>query len=236
MGRAIAIMGAKGGVGTTTVACNLAAQLHRAGAGRVLLVDLHLFLGDIGYRLGLEQRPTVGELLQSEAPDWTSAPKHRLGFSVLGLDSDLAHADTVSAEDVVDLLAGCRAGFDVVVLDCGAEVTEASLAACRYADTRLIVTTEQRPALIGAKRRLKVLGALGIPGRVATGIINRSHPESGVTPADVERAIGLPIGACIRNAWQDNQTALSRQLLLMESCPTADIVEDYSALVSSVRQ
>ena len=134
MGRAIAILGAKGGVGTTTVACNLAAQLHADGAGRVLLVDLHLFLGDIGYRLGLEQRPTVGELLASEAPDWTQAPQHRFGFHVLGLDSDLAHADHVSAEDVVDLLSGCRAGFDVVLLDCGAEVTEASLAACRYAD------------------------------------------------------------------------------------------------------
>jgi len=236
MGKAIAILGSKGGVGTTTVACNLAAQLHSEGAGRVLLVDLHLFLGDVGYRLGLEQQPTVGELLVSDSPDWTSAPRHRFGFHVLGLDSDLAHADHVSAEDVVSLLDGCRAGFDVVLLDCGAEVTEASLAACRYADTRLIVTTEQRPALIGAKRRLKVLGALGIPGAVATGIINRAHPNSGVEPADVTRAVGLPIGARIRNAWQDNQTALARQLLLLESCPSAGIVEDYSALTASMRQ
>lgn len=236
MGTAISILGAKGGVGTTTVACNLAAQLHQTGAGRVLLVDLHLFLGDVGYRLGLEQGPTVGELLASDAPDWTSAPRHRFGFHVLGLDSDLAHADHVSAENVVALLDGCRAGFDVVVLDCGAEVTEASLAACRYADSRLIVTTEQRPALIGAKRRLKVLGALGIPGSVATGIINRAHPDSGVEPTEVERAVGLPIGARIRNAWQDNQTALARQQLLLESCPSADIVKDYSTVAASMRE
>jgi pilus assembly protein CpaE len=203
MGTAVAILGAKGGVGTTTVACNLAAQLHASGAGTVLLVDLHLFLGDLGYRLGLE--------------------------------ADLAHADTVSAEDVVGLLDGCRAAFDVVVLDCGAEISEASLAACRYSEHRFIVTTEQRPSLIGAKRRLSVLGALDIPGRIATGIINRAHPDSGVSPEDVERVVGLPIGARIRNAWADNQTALARQQLLMESCPSAEIVSDYSALASLMR-
>lgn len=235
MGTAIAILGAKGGVGTTTVACNLAAQLHASAAGTVLLVDLHLFLGDLGYRLGLEQRPTVGELLCAESPDWSTAPRHRAGFSVLGLDADLAHADTVSAEDVVGLLDGCRAAFDVVVLDCGAEISEASLAACRYSEQRFIVTTEQRPSLIGAKRRLSVLGALDIPGRIATGIINRAHPDSGVSPEDVERVVGLPIGARIRNAWADNQTALARQQLLMESCPSAGIVSDYSALASLMR-
>jgi pilus assembly protein CpaE len=236
MGKAIAIMGAKGGVGTTTVACNLAAQLHADGVGQILLVDLHLFLGDVGYRLGLEQGPTVLELLGQESPDWKSAPPHHpFGFQVLGLDPQLAHADHVSAEDVVALLDGCRASHDVVVIDCGAEVTEASLAACRYSDSRLIVSTEQRPSLIGAKRRLKVLAALEIPGILATGVINRAHPDSGVDPTQVERAVGLPIGARIRNAWQDNQTALARQQLLLQSCPGAGVTQDYSIVASNMR-
>jgi len=235
MGKAIAFLGAKGGVGTTTVACNLAAQFHKSGAGRILVVDLHLFLGDVGYRLGLEKGPTALELMNSVPADWSTAPQHPFGFHVLGLDASLAHADHVSAEDVVSLLDGCRASYDIVLLDCGSEVTESSLAACRYADTRIIVTTEQRPALIGAKRRIRVLGELEIPGVLATGIINRAHPDSGVDAAQVERAIGLPIGARIRNAWQDNQTAQARQQLLLESCPTAGVTADYSVIASNMR-
>ena len=61
-----------------------------------------------------------------------------------------------------------------------------------------MVTTEQRPSLIGAKRRLDVLKSLEIDGTAAVGIINRAHPDSGVSPAAVEQAIGLPIIARIR--------------------------------------
>ncbi len=44
----VAVMGAKGGVGTTFVACQLAAELARRG-GRVVVVDLNLGIGDVAF-------------------------------------------------------------------------------------------------------------------------------------------------------------------------------------------
>lgn len=237
VGTALAILGAKGGVGTTTVACNLAAQLYADGLGRVLLVDLHLFLGDVGYRLGVEQTPTVMDFLlpTNGAPDWRSSPpRHKAGFHVLGLAPDLAGADQVAAEHIVNFLRAARPHFDRVVLDCGSDLTESSLAACRYAEQRLLVTTEQRPSLVGAGRRLRVLERLEIDGCTAIGVINRAHP-GGVSDAQVKQAIDLDIGARLRNAWSDNQTALARQQLLRESCPSADITQDFTRLCSIVR-
>ena len=236
-GKAIAILGAKGGVGTTTVASNLAAELANEQTRSVLLLDLNLFLGDVGLHVGLEREPTVMTWMStSESGDTkTTIPQHHLGFSVLGLAPDLSDADAVEAQDVLLLLNQLRAQFDVVVIDCGTDLNEVSLTACAYADDRLLVTTEQRPSLIGAKRRLDVLASLQMEGKPEVGIINRAHPDSGVSPAAVEQAIGLPIIARIRNAWADNQAALAKQALLREHCPGADVTHDYTQIVRHMR-
>jgi len=236
-GKAIAILGAKGGVGTTTIASNLTAELNNAPNKSVLLVDLNLFLGDVGLHVGVEQEPTVMQWIHEseQHADPEAIAKHPLGFSVLGLAPDLSDADDVVAEQVLHLLRSTRSHFDVVVIDCGTDLNEASLTACRYADSRLLVTTEQRPSLVGAKRRLDVLKSLEIPGKTALGVINRAHNESGVSAAAVEQAIGLPIIARIRNSWADNQSALARQKLLREHCPDAEVTHDYTQIVRHMR-
>jgi pilus assembly protein CpaE len=236
-GKAVAILGSKGGVGTTTTAVNLAATLAHEQQQKVLVIDLNLFLGDVGLHLGLEKEPTVMQFLNGTADTETirTITSHRTGFSVLGLASDLSDADDVSAERVVLLMDQMRQHFDVVVIDCGTDLNEVSLTACRYADARIIVMTEQRPALLGAKRRLGVLQKLDIPGQTALGVINRAHPESGIAPAQVESAVGMPIIARIRNAWQENQAALAAQRLLIEHCPGAGVTRDFTQIVRHMR-
>jgi pilus assembly protein CpaE len=234
-GKAIAILGAKGGVGTTTIAANLAAELATNPDRSIVLVDLNLFLGDVGLHVGVESGPTVMSALNSENTDPSELAQHAMGFSVLGLDPDLSDADEVPAEAVVHLLDGLRSAFDIVVIDAGTDLNEVSLTACRYADERLLVTTEQRSSLIGAKRRLIVLGKLGIPGTLAWGVINRAHSDSGVNPTAVQQAIGLTVIARIRNAWADNQAALTAQKLLREHCPNANVTHDYTQITRHMR-
>jgi pilus assembly protein CpaE len=236
-GKAIAILGAKGGVGTTTVAANLAAELAHQPNTTVLLLDLNLFLGDVGLHVGIEGEPTVMACIQDpeRASDRAALQQHPLGFSVLGLAADLSDADAVEAGDVLQLLNRLRTHFDRIVIDCGTDLNEVSLTACAYADDRLIVMTEQRPALIGAKRRLSVLATLEIPGVTALGVINRAHANSSVSPTAVEEAIGLKVIARIRNSWTENQAALSKQLLLREHCPSADVAHDFTQIIRHMR-
>ena len=234
-GKAIAILGAKGGVGTTTIAANLAAEFAAAPNCSVVLVDLNLFLGDVGLHTGVESGPTVLTVIAAETVPAADLARHPLGFSVLGLASDLSDADEVPAETVVWLLDSLRAQFDCVVVDAGTDLNEVSLTACRYADDRLLVTTEQRSALIGAKRRLHVLSQLEIPGALALGVINRAHADSGVNPVAVQQAIGLTVVARIRNAWAENQAALTAKKLLREHCPTANVTHDYTQITRHVR-
>jgi pilus assembly protein CpaE len=65
LGRVVAFVGAKGGVGTTTLAVNTAATLARVGAGEALLIDLHTGSGDASLFLGVEPRFTVVDVLEN---------------------------------------------------------------------------------------------------------------------------------------------------------------------------
>src|SRR5207244_12548173 len=60
----VALLGAKGGVGATTVAVNLAVAVARA-LGEALLVDLHVGVGDTAIFLGVEPRFTIVEALEN---------------------------------------------------------------------------------------------------------------------------------------------------------------------------
>ena len=65
MGRAIAILGAKGGVGSTTVAVNLATALHKASQRPTLLIDLHLAHGDAAVFMGVDPRFSVLDAIEN---------------------------------------------------------------------------------------------------------------------------------------------------------------------------
>src|SRR5262249_52500068 len=57
--RVVALAGVKGGVGTTTIACLLAAELRRNSKGSVLLMDLALDAGLVGFVMGIESRYSI---------------------------------------------------------------------------------------------------------------------------------------------------------------------------------
>ena len=141
-GQVLALIGAKGGVGTTTVALNLAAELAANKQSHVILVDLHLYMGDVAASLDMVPDPSALWFLtrgsQADGKMWSSGPpRHRTGFHVLGLDGDLRNAEQVTAEQVVFMLDALRKHFDYVVLDCGSNLGEISLAACSASDQAL---------------------------------------------------------------------------------------------------
>jgi pilus assembly protein CpaE len=65
VGRTYAFIGAKGGVGTTTVAVNVATALAKSGSGRVMMIDLHPAHGDAALFFGSDPRFSVADALEN---------------------------------------------------------------------------------------------------------------------------------------------------------------------------
>ena len=133
LGQVITVFGAKGGVGATAIATNLAGAMQRRSL-RVCLVDLDLYLGDVLAFLDIPGSYSITDVLANMSRLdrellATSVTKHRSGVSVLAQSSKVEEAEQIKGPDVTALLEFLRRNYDFVIVDGVRGFDELSLAA-----------------------------------------------------------------------------------------------------------
>jgi pilus assembly protein CpaE len=193
-GRMVTVAGGKGGVGTTTVATQLAVLARQAGRGRrVCLVDLDLQTGDVRSLLDLTHRRSITDLL-SVAAELSSRQiddalsSHETGLRVLLPPVEGELGEDVDAGATRQILGGLRSRFDVVVIDVGSVMTEAATVAVELADQTLVVTTPDVPSMRGVNRLLGLWDRLQVRSDDVRVVINKASRTSEIQ-ADMVRRI-----------------------------------------------
>ncbi|MEV4431813.1 P-loop NTPase [Streptomyces sp. NPDC049585] len=193
-GTLVAVAGAKGGVGTTVTAVQLA--LAAGAAGRtVALADMDLQSGDVASYLDVQFRRSAADLagISDISPRvlQDALYPHPAGVALL-----LAPAEGERGEDVGDLAsrqitAALRARYDVVVVDCGTQITAAGAAVIETADVAVLVTTPDVVAVRAAKRMVRLWERLRIrtPEETTT-VVNRHTRHAEIQPSLVARTTG----------------------------------------------
>jgi pilus assembly protein CpaE len=187
-GTMLVVAGAKGGVGTTTIALHLALEAVRAGTQRrVCLVDFDLQAGDVRSYLDLTHRRSVVDLVEV-ADDLTGRQiddglyAHASGLRVLLPPAHGELAENVRGEAARRILAGIRSRFDVVIVDVGAVVTEGSAVAAEIADQVVVVVTPDVACLRAANRLLALWERLRIRKEDVGIIVNRASRKGEIQP------------------------------------------------------
>ena len=161
-GQLIAVAGSKGGVGTTTVALQLALAAVRAAPGKpVCVVDFDLQKGDFRSFLDMPHRRSVVDLV--EVADEISVRHlqetlytHKEGFRVLLAPDDGERAEEVNALVARAILSAVKARHALTIVDLGATVSEASAIGAEIANRTLVVTQPDVVSLRGVKRLLEL--------------------------------------------------------------------------------
>jgi pilus assembly protein CpaE len=200
-GTLVAVAGAKGGVGTTVTAIHLALAAHASGRSTAL-VDLDLQGGDIASYLDVQFRRSVADL--ADIADVSSRVLHDAMYvHESGPALLLAPADGERGEDVTDraaraVLAALRQRYEVVVVDCGTQMTSANAAAVEVADTAVLVTTPDVVAVRAAKRMVRMWDRLQIrKPQDTTTVVNRHTRGTEIQPTLVGRITGTRIAASV---------------------------------------
>jgi pilus assembly protein CpaE len=203
-GHLVTVFSAKGGVGKTTTATNVAVALSQMNY-KVCLVDLDLAFGDVGITLQLFPESTIADAvalqadLDAESLDalLTKCSDHL--FALAAPASPLARA-TINAELVGKILASFKQRFDFVVVDSPPAFDDHVLQAFDASDLLLLVLTLDIPALKNIKITLETLDLLNFPREKCRIVLNRADSKVGLSSADVETALKMPIAASIASA------------------------------------
>jgi len=197
-GRMVTLVGAKGGVGTTTVALQLALAASRVrGSRSVCLVDFDLQAGDVGVLLDVAHHRSVVDLIGLSE---VSAPQlegtvygHPSGVRVLLAPGEGERAEELSATDARSILSALKRTYDVVIVDGGTVLTEGNAPAAEIADEVLLVVTPDVPAVRGANRVRELWRRLGIEPDRARVLVNRASKTTEVQPDLIRKVVDLPL-------------------------------------------
>ena len=191
----------KGGVGKSTLAVNLAADLAQAAGKEVALVDLDLQFGDVAVLLGLEPAGTIADVARAypaiDGPYLGGLMPEAAGVRVLAAPLSPELADLVTPDVVSKTLALLRGVFDYVVVDMSQHLNDVALEAMELADRIYLVTDLNVPAIKDAKLAFKLFDNLGIAREKIALVVNRSDAPSDVTIAQLEANLRFPAAARI---------------------------------------
>ncbi len=165
----LVVTGGKGGVGTTTVALELAKEVAQAGR-RVLLVDADPRGGNAALLCGIEERHSLADVLAGRHT-WAEAAEAAPGgirlIAGARWSGDLGHGSPAAVERLTELLRDDSSQTDVAVVDVGNSPGRAVQRICRMADAIVMVTTGDTPAVVATFAAIR---ALALPRRNQDGI------------------------------------------------------------------
>lgn len=224
-GRLLTFMGAKGGTGVTTLACNFAVALAQESGQKTLLIDLDLPFGDVALSLGvIPEYSTINALEASDRLDASFLKRlvveHRSGLFVLAAPGSLGFYRPSVAE-VDKLLTVARQAYDNVVVDIGTRLDLTETSIFRDAHAVYLVTQAGIPELRNSNRLISQYFAEDGPKLEI--IINRYQARKfDVSEAEINRALTRSARWKIPNDYNSvRQMQINASPLSIENSPVS---------------
>jgi pilus assembly protein CpaE len=209
-----AVYSQKGGLGTSTVAVNLAHGLARNNPeARVAIADFVVSGGDVGVMLDLRPAYDIGDLVAK-----VRRIDADLLYSVLTPSSAgvwvLPSGDKPEAVEAVDgpaasaIIQQLRSHFAFVIIDCEHHLSERTLAALDAADRILLVTQLNVAALRSTQRTMAQFGRLGLVDERVSVVVNRHEGGGAISIKDAAELLERDAFVKLPNDWRVASAAI----------------------------
>lgn len=233
--RIVQVIPTMGGCGSTTIACNLAASL--AKAGKTALIDGDLVRGGVASYFDLRPRYTIADVMDQTSTldvqllDNALARHPKSGVSLLARPDIIEDTQRVTPAGFNRLMGMLGRMFDFVVMDSLMSISPLYAAAIAAADVNLIVMQLNVPSAKNTERFVGALRRMGIESSKMKIVVNR-YVKKGwdIDPEEVERALGLKISWLVPNDFKTAIDAINFGEPCVLRAPRAEISTSLSGL------
>ncbi|MCH7902594.1 cell division ATPase MinD [archaeon] len=196
MGRVIAILSGKGGVGKTTITANLGIALAKRNLN-VCLIDADIAMANLSLLLNMQNSPiTLHDVLLGEANIQDSIYDGPAGIKFIPSGLSLENYRRVDSERLQSVIESIKNQFDFILLDCAAGIEKNVLAAVAASDEVLLVTAPTSPSIADVLKAKITSQRLG--GKTIGVLMNFVRKEKGeISKDDVMKMLELPVIATI---------------------------------------
>ncbi len=204
IGQVLAFTASKPGAGTSTLAAHTAFAIHKATGKRVLLIDMDLENGTIGFYLKVQSLTSTWDALTQtdrlDASLWATLATNAGGVDVLAAP-DKPVSDPVDAAQLHDLLDYTRLLYDWVVLDLPAIFSRSALLAVSEADKTFVVATSDLASLHLARKAINLLVQVGFAKERYQIVMNRMSKHDEIGGSDIEKIFNCSVFATLPNDY-----------------------------------
>ena len=240
-GKIISIGGSKGGVGTTTISVNLAvACAESRGKPSVALLDMNTMLGEVPLFLEISPKFHWGEVTKNinrldKEFLLKVLTRHKSGVQVLPSPAYLNGHHSPTPDIMQRLLDEMKAMFDVVVIDAGQPMGDASLKALQLSDDVLLVSVLSLPCLSNTVKMMRSYVDMGYVQRENINVIlNRHMKKSEISIPDAEASLGKSVYFSIPNDYITSMAAINSGKPLSHVAPKSEIARSFTVLANKL--
>lgn len=237
--RTLTVFSPRGGVGTTTIATNLAISLYEETGASVLLFEGKLLFGHLDVFLNIRSRNTLADLvphasaLEQEIV-YDVVTEHQSGITVLLAPNDPQYAQGIRPQEIFSILNSLKRWYEYIVIDAGSQLSDNVVTMMDTSDRILLVSNPDMASLHDVTRFMMISQALAYPADKVMVLLNRADRIGGIKQKDIESVLRLQNIYQIPNDSSANLLSINRGIPLVVKSPrnpTAKAIHDLARAI-----
>jgi pilus assembly protein CpaE len=236
----VAVVGSRGGVGSTSIAVNVGCNLAQNEQYNVALVDLDLALGDADVALDLIPDYTLADVaLNIDRLDMTflrrSLSKHATGLSLLPHPVQMEDISLIHEDHLQRVIGLLRASYTHLIFDLSKRFTPTDWTAMRMADVILLIAQLELTSLRNVVRMLHTLSTEETLADKVRVVVNRvGSEESDITLKKAAETIGQDIYWQVPNDYKSMLGARNAGVPLLTHAPKSKLQASLAELANAL--